>query len=286
MIQFRIFDIKFGRTAIACLSVMLVFAVTGCGGGGGKPTQQAHAIDRIVLSADSLLMSDLLLSIDGRDIRVQADCAGTTCALSALGLAVADFRLSELVDDGSSDDWPAATETRREVSLASEAGIGEVGDSIGAGEVYAGWLDHNFFIAGHATLRDDRFGNVEFPLSMSIGDATGSNPVRGSATWSGVMVGVDTADSRFNSVRGDADLTIADFADPKLDVAFTNIRNVDAGRRWANMTWGDVPMTSGGFATGSDRDSIQGKFYGPNHEEAGGVFERDQVIGAFGAKRP
>ena len=32
-------------------------------------------------------------------------------------------------------------------------------------------------------------------------------------------------------------------------------------------------------------DRISGQFYGPNHEEVGGVFERNMIVGAFGAKR-
>ena len=153
-------------------------------------------------------------------------------------------------------------------------------------DVYGGWLEHNWFFVAGITTTDETVGVVSAPFSMSVGDATGSNPVRGSATWSGVMSGVDVSVSYYlNHIRGDADLTIADFADPKLDVAFTNIRDVDASRQRPDMTWDDVPMTSGGFASGSDGNSIQGKFYGPGHGEAGGIFERDQVIGAFGAKR-
>jgi len=170
----------------------------------------------------------------------------------------------------SPDQTTTVTETHRGVSLNTY-------------EDYDGWLDYNLFVAGRGSaLRNSA------PLAISIGVATGSNPVLGSATWSGVMAGVDVSDtaSYRSRVRGDADLTIADFTDPKLDVAFTNISDVDAGRRRADMTWDRVPLTDGGFGTGSDGNSIQGKFYGPNHEEVGGVFERDQVIGAFGAKRP
>lgn len=101
------------------------------------------------------------------------------------------------------------------------------------------------------------------------------------------MVGrdVSASASRGNEIRGNADLTIGDFADPRIDVAFTNISDVDAGRRRADMTWEGVPVRGGGFSTGSDGNSVQGQFYGPNHEEVGGTFERDQVMGAFGATR-
>ena len=51
------------------------------------------------------------------------------------------------------------------------------------------------------------------------------------------------------------------------------------------MTWGGLTVTNGTFGTDSEGDSIQGQFYGPNHEEVGGIFERDQFVGAFGAGR-
>ena len=52
------------------------------------------------------------------------------------------------------------------------------------------------------------------------------------------------------------------------------------------MTWDDVPLMDGDFGTGSDGNWIQGTFCGSNHAEVGSIFERDQVIGASGAKRP
>ena len=84
---------------------------------------------------------------------------------------------------------------------------------------------------------------------------------------------------------GDATLTF-DLSREDIDVTFTNIRDIDAGRLHGHITWQNIPVTSGSFA----RDiffgnSIDGRFYGPNHEEVGGVFERNQIAGAFGAKR-
>ena len=32
-------------------------------------------------------------------------------------------------------------------------------------------------------------------------------------------------------------------------------------------------------------DGLDGRFYGPDHEEAGGVFERDGIAGAFSLQR-
>ena len=83
----------------------------------------------------------------------------------------------------------------------------------------------------------------------------------------------------------DTELT-ADFASSNLDVAITRIYDDEANRR-TDIIWTDVPLGSGGsFGRGvSDGDKIEGTFYGPNHEEVGGVFERNNIVGAFGAKR-
>ncbi|MDE2790243.1 MAG: transferrin-binding protein-like solute binding protein [Paracoccaceae bacterium] len=154
---------------------------------------------------------------------------------------------------------------------------------------YGGWLDHNFFLVIHGSTRDDQAGDVSVPVAVSIGDATGTNPtsIGGTATWSGIMIGTDVnvTTTPTHQLRGDADITIADFMNPSVDVAFTNIRNLNTGDIRNDMTWNGIPLTAGGFRQGVDEDSIQGAFFGPNHGEVGGVFERDQVIGAFGANR-
>ena len=49
------------------------------------------------------------------------------------------------------------------------------------------------------------------------------------------------------------------------------------------MTWENLPVRNGRFGEGFDDPTIEGRFYGPNHEEVGGIFERNQIIGAFGA---
>ena len=119
----------------------------------------------------------------------------------------------------------------------------------------------------------------------SLGDATGTNPVSGSATWSGAMTGLDHSTHQYgeltNRVRGDATITIDDFSSSKADVAFTNIRDTATGAHHGDMTWSSLPLTDGTFWG----DGLVGHFYGPNHEEVGGVFLRNQISGAFGATR-
>ena len=275
---------------------------------GGMATAEGHSaiLNRILRSADTLLVSHVIMArerlVDSDfHLRFEASCGGMACTWDTVWLPFGGQRLPfardldepdtimpyDLTDEAM--DWPAATETHRGVLLVSEMGIHSIGDLLPWKLTgYGGWLYHNLFIVAHRTIPDDDIGGSSAQLAMSIGDATGTNPtsVTGSATWSGVVVGTDVSAtaSQFHQIRGDADITIADLSDPALDVAFTNISDVDAGQRRADMTWDDVSLTDGGFGTGSDGNSIEGKFYGPNHEEVGGIFERDQVIGAFGAK--
>lgn len=152
----------------------------------------------------------------------------------------------------------------------------------------AGWLDHSVFFVGHGTLLADELDNSEIvPVAASMGDATGTNPVAGSAAWSDVMMGTDTdaMASGPREIRGDADIVIPELANPGVEVAVTNITELGTGDARPDMTWTGLALADGRFATGSAGDAIEGAFYGPDHQEVGGVFERGRVFGAFGAKR-
>ena len=95
------------------------------------------------------------------------------------------------------------------------------------------------------------------------------------------MVGLDHRDiAQQRFVRGDARVT-ADFADMDLDVALTGIAGVESGDTYDDMTWEGVAMRDGAFET----PALSGRFFGPGHEEVGGVFDRDGIVGAFGARR-
>ena len=166
-----------------------------------------------------------------------------------------------------------------------EAGIATDFESLG------GWLDYSAFGAEVNSIVSGVSDGVDLRGTIwggaySLGDATGTTPAFGNATWTGTMVGGDTSSTanRGNRIQGDATLTF-DLSQRDLDVAFTNIRDIDAGRQHGNIAWQNIPVLSGSFSTGLDGNSIDGRFYGPNHEEVGGIFERNQIIGAFGAKR-
>ncbi len=121
-------------------------------------------------------------------------------------------------------------------------------------QTYGGWGDHVMF---------GGFADDDTAIAATAGDATGSRPTSGPATWRGVMVGADYA--RNEAFQGDAALT-ADFGAGSVD----------------------VPFTADGFASGHRVGRfVKGTFHGPGHTEAGGVFETEcgNRIGAFGTRR-
>ena len=142
---------------------------------------------------------------------------------------------------------------------------------------YGGWLDHSMFYLAVSNL-DSGFHADAYSLGM----ATGTNPVSGSATWTGSVIGVDThVIGRGRALGGNAEINV-DFADADVDVAFTFMTFHLEGNIWRHdITWNDLPLNAGEFGS----DTIHGVFYGPNHEEVGGVFRRDGLLGTFGGSR-
>ena len=109
-------------------------------------------------------------------------------------------------------------------------------------------------------------------------------------------MGVD-ASQRFHERRllqADVDITIEDFMSPMVDILFDNIKDLRTGEDFTpvpSVSWSDLALVDGAFAHEEgtpgqmDRNRIEGRFYGPEHEEAGGVFEYATVVGSFGARR-
>lgn len=154
-----------------------------------------------------------------------------------------------------------------------------------------GWLEHNYFIVERAQIWFDDPAEDDHleAFADSIGSATGSSPVPTTWTWEGVVAGYDLSTRAGALIEGDvlielhSDQHTEAPGGPSLayiNVGFTGLRDRSGGSR-PNMIWTDLEVVDGVF-----RDStLRGQFYGPNHEEAGGVFYRNQIAGAFGAAR-
>ena len=211
--------------------------------------------------------------------RAQSDCDETTCTVSLPGGIVEEYDLQTLKLAAR-----AATSTAEQVEVRNGIKTARLAvevnnlrfDALGI------WGDHNLASPGRGIATVRRV-SLPFVIPVSIGQSVGTNPVSGSATWGGLMAGVKYHDAGFDAeVLGDAAMQV-DFADATLDLAFTNIAEQGTGARSADIEWLDVAMRDGEFSTADE--SLEGHFYGPNHEEAGGAFDQDGIAGVFSIKR-
>lgn len=130
-------------------------------------------------------------------------------------------------------------------------------------------------------LDDSVYGLADGTVAVSFGAWSGTNPTGiGGGVWRGRVVGLDGREA----VEGRAEIRIDDFRRPEADVVFAGIQDA-GGRVRADMRWEDLPVVRGRFRAGAGADRIEGRFWGAGHEEAGGVFERNGIAGAFGGER-
>lgn len=119
-------------------------------------------------------------------------------------------------------------------------------------------------------------GTFVIPIANSAGHSAYENPINGTATWTGI-VGAHTYAG--DHVEGDADLTV-NFVATEMDVGFTGMMS-ESGTSYAGMSWRNLAMENGGFASGGPVNRMEGRFYGPNHEEVGGIFGSAGMVGGF-----
>lgn len=268
-----------------------------------------HAIDRdiaVLGRADTLMMSDdrffVVVDDEVYSERYRAGCVDTVCfhvsdehgQLPTTNLV--PFVRQRNLDRGSGSFTPVGE--RGNLWLATYEGEGSGYSGRFEANSYGGWLDHSTFAMVGVDVIGGEFDGWARFFSYSIGDATGSHPVS-AATWTGVVVATDTCtycQTFGHVVQGDARIEFnfapviqlgGDTVEPAVDVAFTNMYDLDAGTRRNDIHWYRLQVLDGAFwdpVQGAGH-YIHGRFYGPAHEEAGGVFERSNLHGAFGASR-
>lgn len=184
--------------------------------------------------------------------------------------------------------------------------------------IYAGWMEYNFFVVeGRNPIGDDPLRPTEntFVEVYSVGERSGSNPVSGGALWTGAMMGVDEdteSDTFGDKVIGTAQLAIPNFSDMVSSLVINDIENPRTGKQYPIIVWEGLVANNGVydyalddvteeafidagrvFGDLEDLDNLPSivpgqlyaVFYGPSHEEFGGIFLRDQIQGAFSASR-
>ncbi len=134
--------------------------------------------------------------------------------------------------------------------------------------------DETLFRASLDTEREIINGVVSDTYDATVqGTRTSTNPVGGSATWVG---GVRAIDANLAPVTGTSGL-VFDFDTSTIDVDFTQLSGGHS-----NISWHDLSVADGAF---EDGDTLDGSFYGSNHEGVAGNFDHADLRGLFGALR-
>lgn len=260
-------------TALAGATLLLA----ACGGGGGSVSMSGSGPSSPGASdpaLDTIVLGDVLVSAQGQLFPLKASCDGTVCTVLFQG-ETATIDLRDVHPDN-----PELTITDQQTRNGVQTGRATASGGRLSYDTIGVWGAYNVGtpLRGSTTLQGM---DVQFAFPMSLGMGSGSNPLTGSATWTGVMAGVKVGGSSLGAeVTGDAEMTV-DLGASSLDLAFTNIAEPVSGALSNDILWQDVSMQSGSFqAVGLD-----GRFYGPNHEEAGGIFEHSGIAGAFSLAR-
>ena len=134
-----------------------------------------------------------------------------------------------------------------------------------------------------ASLNHDVDGTVSLTVN---GTPSGTSPQAGSGVWTGEVLGYASADvavaegtsfTAYEAVWGAARLE-AEFETDTVDVEFSLL-----GEGRPDLSWDGLAIEAGAF--GTEDGSIEGSFYGADHEGAAGTFARSGLAGVFGMLR-
>ena len=147
---------------------------------------------------------------------------------------------------------------------------------------WGAWVDRGGINAFSAWGVDDggRHRSFEAHYAWSLGSPSDSRP-EVDMTWTGDMRAVRLGRPYWD-IEGTATLQF-DASDYTVDLSVT-----DSGWYFREpFGWNDMVLSAEGrFAQGAGTDSrVEGSLYGPQHEEAGGMFVHEGFVGAFGLSR-
>jgi len=298
-------------------SLVLVLFLVACGGGeqrGPNPTLPPvdpdpipgiqrptfsdsiirPAVDRVLTVADSILVSDHV------GVSIPTICfSATYCDTDAGGGLGWGWDISDTRDLGLDAKLNysgvglnySGVGDKDGVFLVQGQGEGEFLGFPSDSRSYGAWLRHNVFVMYFETIRSGTLptgvpvDGLSLGYGASVGNDTGSRP-SSNATWRGLMIGGER-DSSGNDhvIRGDATL-VYDVGRNDLDVLFTNVETLDTHMSTFDLKWWDLSVdTSGAFHHRDIWGHVDGRFYGTDHAEVGGVFRRGDTFGAYGARR-
>lgn len=269
-------------------------------------------VARVEAATVALASDQRVFRFDGVSSRTFTKCEDAVCGVSATAAGVEEALQRALGDplfDFGSSHFAARLRDSLELKPSTELvngipfveGFGvRTGNRAFSAKFYGGWLDDGAFFVNETTLtvRDGRgqsvgIGTVFDASALGVASAIAPEAVRNmSGTWKGMMIGTDVSDTvtRGQFLRSGATLVIDDFANPEIDVSFSNLQDLETGARLDGRTigsWENIPLDGGSFGNkpAGSTDYIQGRFVGENHAGVVGVFERSEIVGSFGGNR-
>lgn len=269
---------------ILMLFVVFVLSV-GCGGGSSGPPRAmiipGEGLEQLNENA-LLLLSDAYIYA-GDTIYVDSSCDLNGCTWREREFGISQrINISDLFDSSTpvADDLNirrAGSRNGLDLYRLSQT-LSVEGEPVSAHGM-GFWLMNSL---GGAVVGRGRISgiSVEVGYGSVIGNRSDSVPSL-SATYQGAMTGVNTSGSaRGRLVQGDAkiDFTRRGASDSFLSVNFSNI----SGASRSGFGWNSIRVGANGTF---DAGSINGSFFGPNHEEIAGTFRAFNIVGAYGAKR-
>ena len=254
------------------------------------PNQIKSQVDTQRNNSNIIIAGDMVISTGGVN-RLPASCRGPSCTFTnpATGAVIPISLLNPLTPSLEFQGIMTKNGVRIGEGRDFLKGFPSTGTNFTRLAV-GGQLEYTFF-AIDRFLFESSTGVMPTSVAWSFGNHRPQSTVPPSATWSGIMLGLDYSDgsiapTNVQALVGDASITVSGGESPVANVRFSNIVNMNTGTARPLNGWSNLAISAGRFGEGSTGDKIQGIFYGPNYEEVGGHFERDSVVGSFGAKRP
>lgn len=213
--------------------------------------------------------------------------------LTAIGAAVAALGLSTLTACVTTPQTDLTQAVKESLQPAVDTFFEELDERLGKPDPAMLWpLSEDWRFGYWATVGDEQLFTaflvdgsdaaecltecVGFWEPEVWGEPSGTNPIAGSATWSGrALAGV--VGSAFPPTEG-AILLHTNWNISSIDVYLT-----DVGPAYLDRSWRNVPLIDGTFKTTGWQ--LEGAFYGTAHAGAAGTFYLGNLVGIFGAVR-
>ncbi len=233
-------------------------------------------IQRIATAADTFEFEGFTGTPSASITCSNKTCSGSVPDVDTLTFSLVGIDDLSLVDDtglvGFDSNTEAVMVDADVTMIQSRAAAGQNDGTHLTFQSYGGWLTNTVFGVERLVVTESGTDTPRY-ASFSFGKASGSNPST-AGQYDGVMSGIN---AQGQILHGDASLIYSSGSTIRL-VSFANIKNLETQASVNDIQWSFVPITNGAFRTTDG--SLSGNFYG--NSEVGGIFNHNNIIGAFG----